>query len=297
VLEVAVIGHSLGDSGMGELQQKRPAGPEQNRRLGVDAADHTVRREHHMTLDIAHVKQFERDGFVRVRNAFSPDAAAEMRDAVWDTLAARGVARDDPATWREDAVHHLQKLKRHPAFDAIGTSVTLGAIESLLGHKVVPPDWGAFFILFPSGREWNVPHEGWHVDHDWNGAVSPLTELKVQSLFGDVAPRAGGMTIVAGSHHVVAELVSGIAATKPRAIRLSVMAGHPYLKELSTPGDATTRIARFVDAEEDVLGYPLRVVELSGEAGDVFLIHPLVLHTRPTNAGSYPRFMLNKDLY
>jgi hypothetical protein len=165
---------------------------------------------------------------------------------------------------------------------------------------VVPPDWGAFFILFPSGREWNVPHEGWHVDHDWTGAVSPLIELKVQSLFGDVAPRAGGMTIVAGSHHAVAEIVRSNPLpenTRAAKIRKTVMAGHPYLKELSTPGDAAARIARFVDAEEDVLGHPLRVVELHGDAGDFFLIHPLVLHTRPTNAGNYPRFMLNKDLY
>jgi hypothetical protein len=43
-------------------------------------------------------------------------------------------------------------------------------------------------------------------------------------------------------------------------------------------------------------GIPLRVVELTASAGDVILIHPLLLHTRPTNAGTQPRFLLNKDL-
>ena len=170
----------------------------------------------------------------------------------------------------------------------------------MLGRAVVPSDWGAFFILFPGHREWNVPNEGWHVDHDWAGPVAPVTELKVQSLFGDVAPRAGGMTIVAGSHHVVHDLVQSMApapGTAAKKIRLAVMAGHPYLKDLAQTGDATARVARFVDAEEEVLGHPLRVVELAGNAGDLFLIHPLVLHARPTNAGSYPRFMLNKDIY
>ncbi|MEA3054925.1 MAG: hypothetical protein QOD30_357, partial [Actinomycetota bacterium] len=28
-------------------------------------------------------------------------------------------------------------------------------------------------------------------------------------------------------------------------------------------------------------------------AGDVYLIHPLVFHCRPTNAGTSPRFMLS----
>jgi ectoine hydroxylase-related dioxygenase (phytanoyl-CoA dioxygenase family) len=40
-------------------------------------------------------------------------------------------------------------------------------------------------------------------------------------------------------------------------------------------------------------GIALQVVELSGSAGDVFLLHPLTMHAAAPNAGSAPRFMLS----
>jgi hypothetical protein len=64
----------------------------------------------------------------------------------------------------------------------------------------------------------------------------------------------------------------------------------------SGSGRHEERIARFLDREEDVLGYPVRVVENTARAGDVLLMHPPTMHTRPTKAGRLPRFLLNKDL-
>ena len=78
------------------------------------------------------------------------------------------------------------------------------------------------------------------------------------------------------------------------------MRSNDYLRELGTdPGesDRDARIAHFVDTVEVVDGAQVQVVELTATAGDVILIHPLVLHTRPTNAGARPRFLLNKDLW
>jgi hypothetical protein len=259
-------------------------------------------------LDPVGLDAFWRDGFVRVPGAFSTEAAAAMRDVVWRELESRGLRRDDPTTWRAETQDHLQHLKDDPAFRAIGTDRTLGAIRELIGGAWPngPSDWGAFFLLFPSGRAWSVPSKAWHIDHTWTDPIEPLRELKVHSLFGDVEPRAGGMTIVAGSHHVVAQVLRDDpppAGMKAAAIRSRVMRSTGYLRELGTdvgdddPEVRSRRIERFVDADEDVLGHRLRVVELTGRAGDVILIHPLVLHTRPINAGTEPRFLLNKDLY
>ncbi len=74
------------------------------------------------------------------------------------------------------------------------------------------------------------------------------------------------------------------------------MHSNEYLRDLGTDGEPGPRIARFVDAVEVVNGVEVQVVELTATAGDVILIHPLLLHTRPTNAGTQPRFLLNKDL-
>jgi hypothetical protein len=261
----------------------------------------------HLTSE--ELDQFERNGFVRVHGAIDPAAVAMMQDVLWAELATRGILRGEPATWTVDVPDHLQHLKQDAAFQAVGSERTQGAISEVLGWDgwTRPTDWGAYFLIFPdrARRPWHVPWSAWHVDHDWTLPVAPLAGLKVHAMLGDVAPRAGGMTIVAGSHHVVAELVArhglpdGTPAAKQRA---AVMAGHPYLRDLGTPEDGdpdlrARRIARFIDAEEEVLGHPLHVAELTASAGDVILIHPLVLHTRPVNAGTAPRLLLNKDLY
>src|SRR5262245_60935373 len=91
--------------------------------------------------------RFERDGYVRVPEAFPSDAAAEMRAVVWRRLERRGIRRDDPSTWIDEAPSHLQPLKTAAPFRAIGTERTLGAIGELLERDVrAPSDWGAFFI-------------------------------------------------------------------------------------------------------------------------------------------------------
>ena len=242
-------------------------------------------------------------GFTYVHEAFTADEAAAMRDVVWGALATRGIRRDDPRTWTEEAPSGLQPLKKHPAFRTVASERTIDAIDGVLGAGTWkrPKDWGAYFVLFPTTRPWFVPHKAWHCDHDYSLPLQPLTELKVHAMFGDVEPRAGGMTVVAGSHRLVAKHL--MAHPPPPGadaahVRHSIVQSIPYLRDLSDPmGDAEARIARFADQDEDVDGVPCRVVELTATAGDVILIHPLLLHTRPTNAGRYPRFLLNKDIY
>jgi hypothetical protein len=255
-----------------------------------------------LVLSAADLEHFADRGYVRVSGAFTPHQAEAMRAAVWDQLQHRGIRRDDPSTWTVESPDHLQDLKQHPAFRAVGSGRTIGAIDQLLGTAGWrrPADWGACFILFPTEREWTVSTNTWHADHDYTELLDPPRELKVHTLFGDVEPRAGGMQILAGSHRVVAAFVRTHppAPTKRAAqIRKAMMRSHPYLAGLERDGDPQERIRMYMERDENVDGVPLRVVELTGEAGDVVLIHPLVLHTRPTNAGRAPRFMLNKDLY
>jgi hypothetical protein len=52
-----------------------------------------------------------------------------------------------------------------------------------------------------------------------------------------------------------------------------------------------SRIAAFMDTETNVEGVPLRVVELTGEPGDMVFCHPAMVHCRAPNSGTRPRFM------
>ncbi len=51
-----------------------------------------------------------------------------------------------------------------------------------------------------------------------------------------------------------------------------------------------------MDTIEAVDGIPLRVVENTGAAGDVILLHPLVLHVAARNTGTAPRFLLSGSI-
>src|SRR5687767_12060932 len=115
------------------------------------------------TLQDPEREHFARHGYVSVGAAFAADAAARMRDAVWDVLAERDIHRHDPTTWTIEAPDHLQALKQVHAFAEIATPRTLGAIDDLLGPGLWarPRDWGAFFVLFPRDRPWSVPTAGW----------------------------------------------------------------------------------------------------------------------------------------
>jgi hypothetical protein len=72
-----------------------------------------------------------------------------------------------------------------------------------------------------------------------------------------------------------------------------LLQSHPYIRDLHTNGDPDERIARFMGRVEFSNEIPLRVIECTGAAGDVILLHPLTLHVAVPNAGHAPRFMLS----
>jgi hypothetical protein len=58
-----------------------------------------------------------------------------------------------------------------------------------------------------------------------------------------------------------------------------------------------TRIARFHERIEDVDGIPLQVVENTAAAGDLILMHTLLLHAVPAaHLGTQPRFLLSTGI-
>src|SRR5688572_33446147 len=92
---------------------------------------------------------FQTHGWVRIEGAFSAHEAAAMRDVVWRALAAVGVQRDDPTTWRKERPDHLQHLKSDPVFRAVGSTLTLAAIDEVLVGQPRPrtSDGGVIFAV------------------------------------------------------------------------------------------------------------------------------------------------------
>jgi len=234
---------------------------------------------------------------MRVREAFSVKQAAAMRSAVWRELATVGILQHEASTWTKERPEHLQCLKTDPVFRAVGSTRLLEAIDAVLEGQAyeTPKNWGAVFLAFPSYDAWNVPSGGWHIDANYLSALAPPAGVRMHALFGDVVPRAGGTLIVSGSHRLVHKHFKdsppppGIHGADYRKL----LQRDPYIRDLHTEGDASERAARFMDRAEDHGGIPLQVVENTGAAGDVILLHPLVLHVATSNNGNQPRFLLS----
>ena len=234
---------------------------------------------------------------MRVRAAFSVDEAAAMREAAWRALARAGIRQSDPSTWTRERPEHLQHVKDDPAFRAVGSARLLEAIDAALEGQAYekPKHWGAPFLAFPSLQAWNVPSGGWHADANYVSALSPPAGIRTHALFGDVTCRAGGTLIVSGSHRLVHKYFTDNpppAGARGADCR-KLLQGHPYIRDLHTEGDAHERAARFIDRAEEHSGIPLQVVENTGAAGDVILLHPLVLHVATPNTSATPRFLLS----
>jgi ectoine hydroxylase-related dioxygenase (phytanoyl-CoA dioxygenase family) len=247
-----------------------------------------------MADSIAH---FHEHGWARVPRAFGPEAAAAMREAVWQVLAEDGIRRDAPSTWTLERPTHLQRLKEHAAFRAVASPSVLAAIDAVQSGQSyeTPKNWGALFIAFPSRNPWGIPASGWHIDAKYTSALSPPGGVKTLALFGDVAPRGGGTLILNGSHRLIHDWFqqNPPPAGARSADMRKLLRQHPYIRDLHTDGDPAERIARFMRRAEISNGIPLQVVECTGSAGDVYLLHPLTLHVATTNAGHAPRFLLS----
>jgi len=173
-----------------------------------------------------------------------------------------------------------------------------GVFDDLLGQGAWPPprDWGRPLVTFPEPGAWDLPTGQWHWDNPCELHLDRPRALFVVSFVGSVAPRGGGTLILSGSPRLLIQQERRIPASQ-RAESIAVSRdrfhrSHPWLMALTghapSPAD---RMAAFADRETIAGGVPLRVVELTGEPGDMAFCHPLMVHCAAPNRGTWPRFM------
>ena len=238
---------------------------------------------------------FERDGIVKLDPVFGPDDAGRMQDAIWGELRSKfDIHRDDPSTWNGRLPTGLKNSKRNRSFDAVFAPPLHGALDDLLGagEWKQPKNAGQVLVTMPNGTKWRVPHKLWHVDFGYTLPRDRLVILKAWVLVDDIEPGGAGTPQIAGSHMLVADYVEGRPPTDLdfRRVRIAFMKSNPWLKALSNDDGDPDRNARFM-IETDVDGHPVRVVELTGPAGTVYLTHPWVLHSASANVTTRARLM------
>jgi hypothetical protein len=221
------------------------------------------------------VEGFVRDGYVAVRGAFDPRAAADCREAIWKALRRRGVREENPVTW--PPVIHIDGLSSGP-LSAAGTSPALAAAYDELvglGRWTRPVDaGGAVVVRFPSEDR---AEAGYHIEGSYTGSGGYWVNVRsrgrgllVLLLFSDVEADDAPTRLVCGSHLYVPEFLA------------------PY-------GEAGTN----ADGEfwrPSVLSRP--VAHATGQAGDAFLCHPFLVHTATwPHRGTGPRMMAQPALH
>jgi hypothetical protein len=250
-------------------------------------------------------QDFDRFGIVRMPGAVSRAHAEEMRDAIWDVLARRlRVSRDDHDTWKGQRVMGTNPIPEAMTFAQLGSPAIRAAIDDLLGQGQwqEPERWGSLLVTFPESRErWDVPYQSWHLDYPASriGAMSELFAIRMFTCLAPLPPGAGATLAVAGSPRLVERLLGkdGDGQYRSADVRKALIRMHPWLKALCSRDDKADRVHRFMNTGAIVDGVEVRVVEFTGETGDVILTHPWILHAPAKNCAATPRFVLSSTIY
>ena len=242
-------------------------------------------------LTRAEAAHFVAHGHVVIKAAFPRERADDACQSAWTELEANyGVDRNDPDTWdgvsagrgrkrgyertQGTGARFLSKAHAPRAF-AAQADVVGGAARLPNDGKAL--SWGDAVVgnlRVPDGPAWKPPaarQPGWHKDgHHFRHFInSPEQGLLTVPIYTDILPRSGGTFIACDSIAPVARLL----ARCPAGV-------HPDGTQ------AGYLIPGLIEQCSDF-------AELTGEAGDVVLVHPYMLHRVSVNPSNRPRFIAN----
>jgi hypothetical protein len=248
-------------------------------------------------------EEFEQSGVVRVPGAIASRDAAKMCDRVWETLGRRfQIRRDDRSTWGARRVAGFHDLPKAENFEQIGSPAVREALDNLLGdgNWQKPERWGSLLVTFPeSTARWELPHKSWHLDFPAPSRLQTLFAVRLFVCLAKLGPTGGGTLFLAGSHRLVQDLADKEPAEKLRSAeaREALIRNYPWVKGLCSFDETVDRVQQFVKGGAVMRDVNVRVIEMTGEAGDVFMTHPLMLHAGSTNCAKDPRLVLSSTVY
>jgi hypothetical protein len=219
------------------------------------------------------VDHFVENGYVVVKDCFDQASAQAWIDRAWVRF---GYDRGNPAEWTEKRIH-LSGLAsvdaREFAPKAWDAAVQLVGGEDRLQ---LPWQWNDGFIAnlgVGDDRPWQPPSaelSGWHKDGDFfrHFLDSPEQGLLTIVLWTDMYHRGGGTFIANDSVPVIARYL----AEHPEGVLFTDF-DFPALASQCT-----------------------NFIELTGDAGDVVLMHPYMLHATSQNVIKHGRLITNPPI-
>ena len=233
-------------------------------------------------LSAAHLDELRTRGLTYVRALISREQAAAIEDRIWEFFARRGIDRTDRSTWPPGGLmSNVQGLRQAGVFAPFANDALFAVVDQLLGCDTwtKPRQEGQALITFPQPEPWEIPHKIWHFDLPAKGAVDSFQAVRVFGYAATVGPRGGATLLVEGSHELVRRMVERSPnqnAGQSADVRRRLVGRSGWFKALTTAGG--DRVDRFMLDGDEVDGVRVRVVEATGNAGDVCVMHPWMLH-------------------
>jgi hypothetical protein len=251
--------------------------------------------------------EFLRCGILRVPVAVPPRAAEAMCDSVWAMLGRRyHILRDDRETWKSQRVMGTRDIPASMRCEQIASPMVRSILDDLLGTGAwdPPEHWGSLLVSFPGAfpvaRDgWDVPHEGWHLDAPVVRSLPNLYGLRIFTCLAKLQPQGGATLAVAGSARLAQGLAGarGMAKIRSADVRKGLVQRYRWMKDLCSSDAAVDRVHHFMNTATALEDVELRVVEMTGEPGDVYLMHPLTMHAASPNCADVPRVALSTTVY
>jgi hypothetical protein len=244
-----------------------------------------------LTLSDAQRASFARDGVLKWEGALPPSAFGPARSAVFAALERAGVWSN--GAWQFDrfprqagvrlANRILGRTNRSKAVAGLVTDALREAMHALVpGERLQSLIDVQLLVTMPDSDAWCVPAVNWHVDGP-RLRDRGCPGVQMFTFVDPVEPQGGGTLVVAGSHR----LLNGGRFIASRDIK-NRLSKYPFFATLL---DRRADRAGLLSRIEHIDDVELRVVELTGAPGDVYLTDLRVLHTIAPNVRATPRLM------
>ena len=236
-----------------------------------------------MILSHDQLETFAKDGLLSLGGG--------LPDDVWRPLADR--VQSDPNVPVAEFKNRRKRVTRalKPHLGAVYTEEIDGCADQLMADNAVGRHAALLLMTLPGQSpmgpvtQWSIPRQAWHTDAPRVGGPG-VPGIIALGFLGQVLAGGGGTLFVAGSHRLLdapgRELRSkAFKKALRRKTYFNVLLGQ----------DSPERVQYLAEAHR-VDGVDLRVVELTGEPGDVVLADARLLHAPAPNAQSTPRLMV-----
>ncbi|KAJ7670637.1 hypothetical protein DFH06DRAFT_139938 [Mycena polygramma] len=241
------------------------------------------------SLSDAQKAHFLKHGFVHLPQCFSREASAAFTSKLWTRL---GMSPDDTTTWHTERTNmpsHTSVLISEFAPKAWSAICELIGGEDRISDETKV--WKDSFIV-NLGKEGQGAVgfrelEGWHVDGDFflHFLDSPEQALLVIPIFSDIGPGGGGTAICTDGIGIVARHLY----ENPNGVTPWM-----HVRGTSEPGTGPDRLAFFSSiVQSRELASDASFHEMTGQIGDVYLLHPLMVHSASKNVMRTPRVITN----